>query len=44
MSKKTAIIISIICFVILAVLIVLEKKFPEAGSELFSQIETINNI
>ena len=30
MSKKTAIILSIICFFLLAVLVVLEKKYPEA--------------
>lgn len=34
MSKKTALIMSIICFVLLLVLVVLEKKYPEAGSEL----------
>ena len=34
MSKKTAIILSAICFAILVVLIICEKKFPEAGSEL----------
>lgn len=38
MSKKTSIIISAICFVLLLVLIVLEKKFPEAGSELLGLI------
>ena len=36
MSKRTATILSIICFVLLVVLIVLEFKYPEAGSRLFS--------
>ena len=34
MSKRTALVLSIICFVLLMVLVVLEKKYPEAGSEL----------
>ncbi len=34
MTKKTAIILSIICFMLLVVLIVLEKKYPEAGYDL----------
>lgn len=34
MSKKTAIILSIICFFLLVVLIVLEKKYPEFGYNL----------
>ena len=34
MSKKTAIILSIICFFLLVVLVVLEKKYPEAGYNL----------
>ncbi len=34
MTRKTAIILSVICFLILAVLIFCEKKYPEAGSEL----------
>jgi hypothetical protein len=34
MSKKTAIIISIVLFIILCVLIVFEKKWPTAGSDL----------
>lgn len=34
MSKKTAVILSIICFMLLVVLIVLEKKYPEAGYDL----------
>lgn len=41
MSKKTAIILSIICFIILVVLIIFEKRYPEAGSELFSAIDTV---
>lgn len=35
MSKKVAIILSIICFLLLCVLIVFEKKLPEAGYNLF---------
>lgn len=38
MSKKTAIILSVICFVLLAILIVCEKKYPTAGAELFREI------
>lgn len=34
MSKKTAIIISIVLFIILCVLIVCEKKWPTAGTNL----------
>ncbi len=34
MSKKVTIIISIVLFIILCVLIVCEKKWPEAGSDL----------
>ncbi len=34
MARKTAIILSVICFLILVVLIICEKKYPEAGSEL----------
>lgn len=34
MSKTTAIILSIICFFLLAVLVVLEKKYPELGYDL----------
>lgn len=34
MSKKIAIALSILLFIILCVLIVCEKKWPEAGSEL----------
>lgn len=34
MSKRTATILSIICFVLLVVLIVLEKKYPAAGYNL----------
>ena len=36
MSKRTALVLSIICFTLLMVLIVLEKKYPEAGSEMLS--------
>jgi hypothetical protein len=34
MSKKVAIIISIVLFIILCVLIVCEKKWPTAGTDL----------
>ncbi len=34
MAKKTAVILSIICFLLLVVLVVLEKKYPEAGYDL----------
>lgn len=34
MSKKVAIMLSIICFAILVVLVVCEKKYPTAGVEL----------
>ena len=44
MSKKTAIILSVICFIILVVLIIFEKKFPEAGSELFSAFDSMKNV
>ena len=34
MSKKTAIIISVVLFILLCVLIVCEKKWPTAGADL----------
>ena len=34
MSKKTAIIISVIVFVLLCVLIICEKKWPTAGTDM----------
>lgn len=36
MSKKTAIIISVVLFIILCALIVCEKKWPTAGTDLLS--------
>lgn len=41
MSKKTAVILSIICFMLLVVLIVLEKKYPEAGYNLIHGLATL---
>lgn len=38
MSKKTAIMLSIICFVLLAILIVCEKMYPTAGAEFLREI------
>ena len=36
MSKKTAIMISVVLFIILCALIVCEKKWPTAGTDLLS--------
>lgn len=36
MSKKTAIIASVVIFILLVALIICEKKWPEAGTELLA--------
>lgn len=38
MSKTTAVILSVICFIILVLFIICEKKSPEAGYELLHGI------